>query len=111
MSVWARLDESGGVYVICERQAGAHCRSVNCIRKESCQRRWPIMHKRCGRIAFYALREPVPDEVIKPEHFELLDGSTSPGVGTMTCGPCGERIAWTDNRDAEDRFPLTVGLK
>jgi hypothetical protein len=50
----------------------------------------PIIHKNCGKIAFYANGNIDPDEPIYPEKIRWPDGKMVKEYDPFECGSCGE---------------------
>lgn len=55
-----------------------------------------VIHKQCGKVAFYFNRKLKFAEYIDSSNLILLDGSSPEPGDDMICGSCGEHIGGSD---------------
>lgn len=72
-----------------------------------------MVHRACGRVAFYALLADWPGRIPYATDFRMPDGTTPAAHTVMVCGSCGEPVDFSSTAleatvEVDEEFGLTM---
>jgi len=62
-----------------------------------------VIHKKCGKIAFYFIKEVHCGEIMMASNVRSLDGRTPDMGEVIICGSCGEWIEFPGNHNLQQQ--------